>query len=94
MKSNQEEPARSADQAEERRQVPTSDRTRRKFDGTPTMTLLKFSSKMARSYYERAAESAREGAHNKAKVKADYEKGRMCGGPEWPELEAWLDWWK
>ena len=93
-KSNQEEPARSADQAEERRQVPTSDRTRRKFDGTPTMTLLKFPSKRARSYYERAAESAREGAHNKAKVKADYEKGRTCGGPKWPELEAWLDWWK
>lgn len=87
-KSNQEEPARSADQAEERLQVPTSDRTRRKFDGTPTMALLKFSSKRARSYYERAAESAREGAHNKAKVKADYEKGRTCGGPEWPELEA------
>ena len=93
-KSNREEPARSADQAEERRQVPTSDRTRRKFDGTSTMTLLKFPSKRARSYYERAAESAREGAHNKAKVKADYEKGRTCGGPKWPELEAWLDWWK
>ena len=70
-KSNQEEPARSADQAEERHLVPTSDRTRRKFDGTPTMALLKFSSKRARNYYERAAESAREGAHNKAKVKAD-----------------------
>ena len=93
-KSNQEEPARSAVQTEERRQVPTSDRTRRKFDGTPTMAVLKFSSKRTRSYYERAAESAREGAHNKAKVKADYEKGRTCGGPEWPELEAWLDWWK
>ena len=93
-KSNREEPARSAVQSEERRQVPTSDRTRRKFDGTPTMTLLKFPSKRVRSYYERAAESAREGAHNKAKVKADYEKGRTCGGPKWPELEAWLDWWK
>lgn len=76
------------------RTVPTSDRTRRKFDGTPTMTLLKFSSKRARNYYEKAAESAREGAHNKAKVRADYEKGRACGGPAWPELEAWLEWWK
>ena len=93
-KSNQEEPARNAVQAEEQCYVPTSDRTRRKFDGTPTMALLRFSSKRARNYYERAAESAREGAHNRAKVKADYEKGRACGGPEWPELEAWLDWWK
>ena len=88
------ETAKSVHEEPLARAVPTSDRTRSEFDGTSTMILLKFSSKRARSYYERAAELAREGAHNKAKVKADYEKGRTCGGPEWPELEAWLDWWK
>ena len=76
------------------RTVPTSDRTQIKFDGTPTMDLLKFSSERARSYYEKAAESAREGAHNKAKVRDDYKRGRACGGPAWPELEAWLKWWE
>ena len=59
-----------------------------------TLSLLKFSSPVARSYYERACKLAKEGAHNRARVKSEYNTGRVCGGPEWPELEAWLDWWK
>ena len=59
-----------------------------------TLCMLKFSSSAVRAYYEMACKLAMEGAYNKTKVKAEYNTGRMCGGPRWPELEAWLDWWK
>ena len=94
VRNDRDETVRSAVQAEERRNVPTSDRTRRKFDGAATMSLLTFPSRIVRNYYERACALAKDGAHNKVRVQAEYGKGRMCGGPEWPELEAWLDWWK
>ena len=94
MRSNREESARTAVQSSGTRSAPTSDRTRRKFDGAATMSLLRFPSSLVRNYYEKACELARDGAHNKAKVRTEYDKGRTCGGPEWPELEAWLEWWE
>ena len=94
IKSNQDESTRTVVQSNRKQHRPTSDRTRRKFDGAATLSFLKFPSSTARNYYEKACELAEKGAHNKAQVKAEYNKGRTCGGPEWPELEAWLDWWE
>lgn len=88
------ETAKSVREDPSARAVPTSDRTRRKFDGAATMSVLTFPSKIARNYYEKACDLAKDGAHNKAQVQVEYNKGRMCGGPKWLELEAWLDWWK
>jgi len=80
----------------EQRAISLSGRSSVRFtkDDANTLSFLKFPTTRARNYYERACELARKGAHNKAQVKAEYDRGRTCGGPEWPELEAWLDWWR
>ena len=79
-----------------KRQVSVSGRSSVRFtrEDADTLAQLKFSSPVARKHYERACKLAREGAHNKTRVKSEYDTGRVCGGPEWPELEAWLDWWR
>ena len=59
-----------------------------------TIKYLKFPSGVARAYYEKACELAKKGSSNRGRANAEYNQGRVCGGPVWPELEAWLNWWK
>lgn len=74
-----------------------SDRTSQRFTkgDAETLSQLKFDSQSARSYYLKACKVATEkGATQSGEVRRHYERGLERGGPKWPELEAWLDWWK
>ncbi len=83
-------------QTTEERPVSLEGRTSPKFrtEDVQTLSLLKFSSSYARSLYVKACELAQKGSHNRTRAKKLYDQGRQAGGPEWAELEAWLDWWR
>lgn len=93
-KNAHEESLRKTARTTGRREVSLSNRTEVRFKDASTLSQLTFSTPSARQYYVQACELAQKGAHNKAQVKEAYNTGRTCGGPEWPELEAWLDWWR
>ena len=81
-------------QPRKQRQVSLANRSSPKFADADTLSQLGPMSQRALDHYREACRLAQKGATNKAKVKSEYDAGRACRGPEWPELEAWLDWWK
>ena len=80
-------------------QVFEPERTSRNFteEDANSLSRLKFPPALesfVRPCYEKARDFALKGSSNMPIVRTEYKNGRERGGPRWPELERWLNWWK
>ena len=76
-------------------QVLESERISRKFTIEDANTLSRLTlTPLVRYHYEKARDYARKGTIHMPRARSEYKAGRERGGPVWPELERWLDWWK